>query len=196
MCHVWSRVMLTWGCNVTVHNYVVFTHRDITSWHHQWCHLACVLGPIKGLVPHHLGFTPGSSPDGWGGTHARIDWHTGVPMLLEPTSFKLNWLGCYQFSLSIHPMDVLIPSDNCPGFDLTSTISTGLACLLVGAHMHCLSSCQVYISQSILLLGETIHPTLHMSQLLVHLGGCQLNMTWVARTLISFLLSCDLSHQV
>ena len=39
-----------------------------------------------------------------------------------------------------------------------SIVSTGPLCLLVGACVHCLSSCLVYISGSVLLLGETIHP--------------------------------------
>ena len=143
-CHIWSHVMLMRGCNVTFSNYVMFTHHDITSWHHWWHHLACVLGPIKGLTLCHWGFTPGSSPDGWGGTCTCIDWCAGMPMLLEPTSFKLNWLGCYQFSIRVRPhgcTNTLQELSRNATFNLTSTVSTGPSCLLVGAHVHCLSSC-------------------------------------------------------
>ena len=172
-CRIWFRVMLMWGHNTTFYNYIVFTHHDITSWHHWWCHLAHVSGPIKGLAPHHRGFTPSSSPNGWGGTHACIDWRADAPTLLEPTSFKLNWLGSYQFSISICPCGHANTLWELPGnavFDLTSTNSTGPLCLSVGAHVHCLLSCQVYISGSMLSSGETIHPTLHVSQLLVFTG--------------------------
>ena len=144
MHRIWSHVMLMWGSNVTFSDYIVFTRHDVTSWHHWWHHLAYALEPIKCLMPHHWGFTPGSSPNEWGGTHACIDWCTGTPALLEPTSFKLNWLGCYQFSVSIHPHRHTNTLQEFPWnamFDLTSTISTGPSCLLVGARVHCLSSC-------------------------------------------------------
>ena len=105
-------------------------------------------------------------------------------MLLEPTSFKLIWLGCYHFSISIRPRghaNTLRKLPRNAAFDLTSTVFTAPSCLLVGAHMHCLLSCQVYISGSILSSGETIQTAQRASQLLASLGGCQLNMIWVAQ---------------
>ena len=185
-CHVWSRVMLIQGRNVMFCNYIMFTRCDVTSWCHWWCHLAHASGPIKGLVPCHSGFTlssstdgftPSSSLNGWGGTCACIDWCADIPALLEPTSFKLSWLGCYHFSVSVCPHGCPNTLWELPGnamFDLTSTISTGPSCLLVGACVHGLLSCQVYISGSMLSLGKTICPALRVSHIHApHLrGGC------------------------
>ena len=74
--------------------------------------------------------------------------------------------------------DAPIHSENGPGVlcsDLRSTISTGPSCLSVGAHVHYLLSCQVYISGSALPKGKTFCPTVwHTSQLLASLGGRQL----------------------
>ena len=56
----WSFVMLTQDCNITEHDCIMVACHDVTS----WCHLAHALGPIKGLVPCHGRFTPGSSSDG------------------------------------------------------------------------------------------------------------------------------------
>ena len=81
-------------------------------------------------------------------------------------------------------MDALIHSENSPGTPCSTLLvpSTGPSCLSVGTCVHCLLSCQVYISRSVLSSGETIHLALHASQLLASLGGRQLNMTQVART--------------
>ena len=89
-------------------------------------------------------------------------------MLWEPTSFKLIWLGCYHFLVSICPQGCANTLWELPvnaTFDLMSTISTGPSCLLVGAHVHCLSSCQVYISRSVLSSDKAIHPVIRTSHM-------------------------------
>ena len=144
-------------------------------------HCAGLVGAHLGspwlALAHHwlfclvLGLTPG-----YRGMCACVDWHTGVPVLWEPTSFKLSCLGCYNFSVSIHfqgHANTLWELPRNAVFYPMSTISTGPSCLLVGAHVHCLSSCLVYISRSVLSLGETIHPSVCASQLLASLGGHQ-----------------------
>ena len=80
------------------------------------------------------------------------------------------------------PEDTLRHSENClrnATFYPMSTVSTGPSCLLVGAHVHCLSSCLVYISGSMLITGRDYSPPVRTSQLLVSLDGHQLNMTRV-----------------
>ena len=114
-----------------------------------------------------------------------MNWCAGAPVLQEPTSFKLIWLGCYNFSISIRFRGCANTLWELPGnavFYLMSTISTGPSCLSVGARVHCLLSCYVYISGSVLSLGETNCPTLRASQLLASLGGYQLNTIRVAQT--------------
>ena len=58
-------------------------------------------GPIIGLAPHHgekSWFT-----SWWVRRYTCMHrlMHAGAPTLREPTSFKLNWLGCYNLSVSI-----------------------------------------------------------------------------------------------
>ena len=82
-------------------------------------------------------------------------------------------------------------------FYLRSTVFTGLSCLLVGAHVHYLLSCQVYISGSVLPKGKTFCPTVWQpSQLLASLGGCQLKWHEWLNLWTACYLSCDPSHQV
>ena len=57
--------------------------------------------------------------------------------------------------------DAPIHFKNGPGTPCSplSTVSTGPSCISVGARVHCLLSCQVYISRSAVLEGETFRPT-------------------------------------
>ena len=116
-----------------------------------------------------------------------IDWCAGAPAWYESLlPFKLIWGGCIYLSVSIRFWGrALIHSEELPGnamFYLRSTVSTGLSCLSVGA------SYALFIELSSLhlrkrgTLGRDYPP--HgtcTSQLLVSLGGCQLNMTQVAK---------------
>ena len=154
--------------------------RDIVVWHdleYWWCHHMAspwhhwptydvigfpykrrCAGLVGGLAWAGLGLiwlfcsVIGSTP-GYGGMRARVDWHTGAPVLREPTSFRLSYLvhfrGCAKTLRELPGNATFYP---------TSTISTGPSCLPVGAHVHYLSSCLVYISGSVLSLVETIHP--------------------------------------
>ena len=109
--------------------------------------------PIIGLALHHGGI-PGSPLNGlrrYMCTHRLTRWC--ARMLREPTSFKLNWLGCYNVSMHVPASaDAPIHSENSPGapvFYLRSTISTGPSCLSVGAHVHYLLSCRLHLRKRV-----------------------------------------------
>ena len=115
-------------CEVTVLCFTITSCSHVVTLHHGIMSVTscgtCTKAYKRPCTPRHWGFTPGSSPNGWRGTRARIDWHAGAPTLLEPTSFKLNWLGCYQFSVSVRPRRHTNTLQELPGnavFDLTST---------------------------------------------------------------------------
>ena len=116
-------------------------------------------------------------------THRLMCWHTRVARAYFLQTYLIGLLSLFRKRLPDGHANTLRELPGNTMFNLTSTVSTGPSCLLVGAHVHCLLSCQVYISRSVLSSGETIHPTLCTSQLLASLGGCQLNMTWVAQTM-------------
>ena len=123
-----------------------------------------------------------------------------MPALTEPTSFKLNWLGCYILPMCACFCGCTNMLRERPGstvFYLRSTISTGPLCLSVGALVHYSLSCQVYISGSTLPKGKTFHPTVWcLSQLLASLGGHQLKRHEWPNLWTACHLSCDPSHQV
>ena len=95
-------VMLMQGHDITSCSYIVmFSHRNIMIWHHSWHHMAHAPGSIKGPAPRQEEIR-------WFDPHwvrrypcMHLDWCTGAPTLTEPTSFKYNWLGCYNLSMCV-----------------------------------------------------------------------------------------------
>ena len=128
-----------------------------------------------------------------------MDWCAGMPTLREPTSFKYNWLGCYNSSACICAPGCTNTLREWPVsalFFLRSTTSTGPSCLSVGAHVHYLWSCCLHLQKCS--ATAAIHNTSAwcMSQFLASLGGCQLKWhEWPDLWMVCH-LSCNPSHQV
>ena len=179
MHHIWSRVMLTGGCNFTIHSYIMFAHRDVVMTSLMMSS-GMYTGAYKGPCATSLGFNPwfiSRWVRRYTCTHRLMHWCAHIARAYFLQTYLIGLLSL----LHKHPpQGRTITLRELPGnamFDPTSTISTGPSCLLVGADVHCLSSCQVYISRSMLSSGEIIRLTLRASQLLASLGWCQLNMT-------------------
>ena len=94
-----SRVVQTWGHDVTSGRYVVYP---------LWRHILTSFVTSHGMCAEAIK-QPGATSWGthWsqlllGGTRARMKRRAGTPALREPTSFEYSWLGCFNSPVCVH----------------------------------------------------------------------------------------------